>query len=317
MSAYNVVRNPTLATTSIYSAPRRQYQQIVQDYNPSLKALWTYMNPTGVPCFNSDMLEELHHSVHQLEKHKGMHFHENQWQPFDYCVIGSRHPKIFNLGGDLALFVELIRTRNREGLMQYGKLCIEGLYTRICGYNSSVITITMLQGDAFGGGLEFALSSNIIVAEKGSRLGFPEILFNLFPGMGAYTLLYRKVGMKITEELITSGNTYTAEDLAKMGVVDILVPQGEAEKYVFELMQKQKKHVNSSKSVYECRRHTDPIRYEEFEKIINTWVDAALRLNDQNLHIMRRLIHSQRHQQEQKLAAARNREAESQILVAA
>ena len=86
----------------------------------------------------------------------------------------------------------------------------------------------------------FALSSNIIVAEKGSRLGFPEILFNLFPGMGAYTLLYRKVGMKITEELITSGNTYTAEDLAKMGVVDILVPQGEAEKYVFELMQKQK-----------------------------------------------------------------------------
>ena len=202
MSAYNVVRNPTLATTSIYSAPRRQYQQIVQDYNPSLKALWTYMNPTGVPCFNSDMLEELHHSVHQLEKHKGMHFHENQWQPVDYCVIGSRHPKVFNLGGDLALFVELIRTRNREGLMQYGKLCIEGLYTRICGYNSSVITITMLQGDAFGGGLEFALSSNIIVAEKGSRLGFPEILFNLFPGMGAYTLLYRKVGMKITEDLI-------------------------------------------------------------------------------------------------------------------
>ena len=175
----------------------------------------------------------------------------------------------------------------------------------------------MLQGDAFGGGLEFALSSNIIVAEKGCRLGFPEILFNLFPGMGAYTLLYRKVGMKITEELITSGNTYTAEDLAKLGVVDILVPQGEAEKCVFELMQKQKKHINSSKSVYECRRHTDPIRYEEFEKIINTWVDAALKLNDQNLHIMRRLIHSQRHQQEQKLAAARNREAESQILVAA
>ena len=69
MSAYSVLRNSTLASTSIYSPPRRQYQQIVQDYNPSLKALWTYMNPTGVPCFNSDMLEELHHSVHQLEQH--------------------------------------------------------------------------------------------------------------------------------------------------------------------------------------------------------------------------------------------------------
>lgn len=51
----------------------------------------------------------------------------------------------------------------------------------------------MVQGDAFGGGLEFALSSNILVAEQGTRLGFPEILFNLFPGMGAYTFLYRKV----------------------------------------------------------------------------------------------------------------------------
>ena len=69
--------------------------------------------------------------------------------------------------------------------------------------------------------------------------------------------------------------------------------------------------------MYQCRRHTDPIRYEEFEKIIDTVVVAALMLNDQKLHIMRRLIHSQRHQQEQKLAAARNREAESQILVAA
>ncbi|MEY4022764.1 MAG: hypothetical protein RI960_1776, partial [Pseudomonadota bacterium] len=49
MSAYNVVQHSAVASTSIYTAPRRQYQQIVQDYNPSLKALWTYMNPTGVP----------------------------------------------------------------------------------------------------------------------------------------------------------------------------------------------------------------------------------------------------------------------------
>ena len=305
------------AASEIYSPPRRQYQQIVQDYNPSLKALWTYMKPKGVPCFNLDMLEELHHSVHQLELHNGKYLFEDQWQPVDYCIIGSKHPKVFNLGGDLSLFLELIKTRNREALMHYGRLCIEGLHTRISGYKSSVITITMLQGDAFGGGLEFALSSNIIVAEQGTRLGFPEILFNLFPGMGAYTLLYRKVGMKITEELITSGNTYTAEDLMKMGVVDALVPSGEAEKFIFELIQKQKKHVNATKSVFECRRHTNQIKYEEFEMIINTWVDAALKLNDQNLAIMRRLIYSQRHQLELKSAAARNRESSPSILVAA
>lgn len=317
MATCNVLTSSKLYEPSVYSPPRRQYHQITQDYNESLKALWTYMKPAGIPCFNLDMLEELHHNVKQIEQNDGMIFHEGAWRPINYCIFASRSPKVFNLGGDLALFIELIKNRDRDALMNYGRLCIEGLHTRINGYNSSVITITMVQGDAFGGGLEFALSSNIIVAEQGTRLGFPEILFNLFPGMGAYTLLYRKVGMKITEELISSGNIYKAEDLEKMGVVDILVPPGEAEKSVFELIQKQKKHVNASKAIYDCRRYTDPIKYEEFEKIICTWVDAAMRLNDQDLHMMRRLVYSQRHQQEQKLAASRAGDTLSPSLIAA
>lgn len=317
MTACNVLTSSEHDESSVYSPPRRQYHQITQDYNESLKALWTYLKPAGVPCFNLDMLEELHHNVKQIEQNDGMIFHEGSWKPINYCVFASRSPKVFNLGGDLALFIELIKNRDRDALMHYGRLCIEGLHTRINGYNSSVITISMVQGDAFGGGLEFALSSNILVAEQGTRLGFPEILFNLFPGMGAYTLLYRKVGMKITEELIASGNTYKAEDLEKMGVVDILVPPGEAEKSVFELIQKQKKHVNALKSIYDCRRYTDPVRYEEFEKIIKIWVDAALRLNDQDLHMMRRLVYSQRNQLEQKLAAQRADYALNPDLVAA
>lgn len=59
------------------------------------------------------------------------------------------------------------------------------------------------------------------------------------------------------------------------------------------------------KSIFDCRRYTDPVRYEEFEKIIKTWVDTALKLNDQDLHMMRRLVYSQRNQLEQKLAAQR------------
>ena len=121
MTVYNAIRDNEEAASKIYSPPRRQYQQIVQDYNPSLKALWTYMKPKGVPCFNLDMLEELHHSVHQLEQHNGKYLFEDKWQPVDYCIIGSKHPKVFNLGGDLSLFLELIKTRNRKALMHYGK----------------------------------------------------------------------------------------------------------------------------------------------------------------------------------------------------
>ena len=80
-----------------------------------------------------------------------------------------------------------------------------------------------MQGDALGGGFECALASDLIVAEERAQLGFPEILFNLFPGMGAYSLLSRRVGMKGAEKMILSARLYTAEELHELGVVDLLV----------------------------------------------------------------------------------------------
>ena len=287
--------------SSIYSPPRRQYQQISQEYTPALKTLWTYMNPTSVPCFNQNLVEELHHSFHLLDEHRGHYLHENSWQPVNYCVIGSRHPKVFNLGGDLALFIQLIREKDRESLMQYAELCIEAIYTRLVGFNASTMTISVVQGDALGGGFEFALSSNIIIAEQGTRLGFPEILFNMFPGMGAYSLLSRKVGTRITEDLVTSGNTYKAEDLHKLGVIDIVVPPGEGQKAAYDLIRKQEKQVNGLKTIYQCQRHVNPVTYAELQKITSLWVDTALRVSEKDLHMMRRLVNSQRYQQEMRI----------------
>jgi len=45
-------------------------------------------------------------------------------------------------------------------------------------------TISLAQGDALGGGFEAALSCSVIIAERRARFGFPEVMFNLFPGMG-------------------------------------------------------------------------------------------------------------------------------------
>ncbi len=289
------------SNADIYSPPRRQYQQIHQEYNPALKSLWTYMNPTSIPCFNQDLVEELHHSFHSLDAHGGHYLHENRWQPVNYCVIGSRHPKVFNLGGDLALFINLIREKNREALMHYAQLCVEAIYTRLVGFNASTITISVVQGDALGGGFEFALSSHLLIAEQGTRFGFPEILFNMFPGMGAYSLLSRKVGMRIAEDLITSGNTYKADELYKMGVVDILAAPGEGPKVAYDLIRKQEKQVNGMKSIYQCRQHINPVTYAELHRVISSWVDVALSVSEKDLSMMRRLVNSQRYQQEMRI----------------
>ena len=106
MTACNLLTPSADDESSVYSPPHRQYHQITHDYNESLKALWTYMTPAGVPCFNLDMLEELHHNVKLIEQNNGKILHEGAWRPINYCIFASRSPKVFNLGGDLALFIE-------------------------------------------------------------------------------------------------------------------------------------------------------------------------------------------------------------------
>jgi DSF synthase len=259
------------------------------------------MMPTNIPCFNQPLVEEIHHAFHLLDEKEGNFLYEESWQPVNYCVIASRHPKVFNLGGDLVLFMQLIREKNKEALMHYARLCIEAIYTRLTGFNAKAITLSVIQGDALGGGFEFALSSNIIIAEQGTRFGFPEILFNMFPGMGAYSLLSRKVGMRIAEDLITSGNTYKAEDLHKLGIIDIIAPVGEGKKVANDLMRKQEKHVNSLKNIYRCRQLVNPVSNTELQNVISAWVDAAMLISEKDLTTMRRLANSQRYQQEMRI----------------
>src|SRR5437879_6096232 len=120
---------------------------------------------------------------------------------------------------------------------------------------------------ALGGGFEPALSSNVIVAERRSRMGLPEILFNLFPGNGAYSLLARRVGMKRAEEMILSGRVYTAEEMHKAGVVDVLAEDGTGEAAVRDYIRRNERRRNGVQAVFSCRQHFQPVSYEDLPNI--------------------------------------------------
>ncbi len=273
--------------------PRRQFQQVDMEYDPAMRALWTYMKPIGIPSFNQDMIEELHYCFSELQRHQGLHIHEDEWKQVEFSVIASRRPGVFNLGGDLMLFLNLIREKDREGLLNYAMYCVDGIFTRITGYDASIVSISLVQGDALGGGFEFALASDIIVAEAGTRMGLPEILFNMFPGMGAYSFLARRVGMRKAEEMLFSGTIYSAEELAAIGVIDILAPTGEGEHVVRELIRKKSRQLNGARSIYQCRRQIWPVSHQELTQIASMWVDAALQIQEKDLQMMRRLLTAQ------------------------
>ena len=72
-------------------------------------------------------------------------------------------------------------------------------------------------------------------------MGLPEVLFGLFPGMGAYSFLCKRVPPHLAEKIMLEGNVYTSDEMHRMGVVDVLVPKGEGEAAVQELIRQQQR----------------------------------------------------------------------------
>jgi DSF synthase len=264
------------------------------EYEPEYAILWGFFNPQATPSFTVKLLEDIRKHDRLFESNGGRVFHEGEHRQVNYYVWGSRTKGVYNLGGDLAYFMQCIERHDRDALMDYATLCIDNLYPRIQNYLiPNLITISLVQGDALGGGFECALASDVIIAEEQTKMGLPEILFNLFPGMGAYSLLARRVGPRLAEQMMLSGNLYPATKLHEMGIVDMVVPEGQGEMAVYDYVQKVHKRRNGVMGTYQARQIVFPITREELMKITTIWVDAALRLDAKDLRVMARLVRSQ------------------------
>jgi DSF synthase len=126
-------------------------------------------------------------------------------------------------------------------------------------------------------------------------MGFPEILFNLFPGMGALTLLGRRVGMAQAEKMILGGDLFTAEALFDLGVVDVLAEPGDGVKAVYDYVRRDARSRNGSLALRAAREIIEPVSYDEIRRVTELWVDAAMRLEAKDLRMMERLIARQGH----------------------
>ncbi len=88
--------------------------------------------------------------------------------------------------------------------------------------------IVAVSGYAVGGGLEMALSADVIIAAEDAILGLPEVSRGLIPGGGGTQLLQRRAGPGVAAELIYSGRLVDAGEAERRGIVDRLVPLGRA-----------------------------------------------------------------------------------------
>jgi DSF synthase len=154
-------------------------------------------------------------------------------------------------------------------------------------------TIALVRGDAMGGGFEVALANDVIIAERSAKFALPEVLFNLFPGMGAYTLLARKLDVVRAERMILSGETYTADQLHEMGLVEVVAEDGQGEAALYDYIERHERQYTARQSIMRARQVAKPVSYEELNGIVEIWVDAALSLKSADVRKMQLIVKAQ------------------------
>lgn len=136
-------------------------------------------------------------------------------------VVTSSNAKAFCVGADLKerntfTDADLVAQRPRA----------RAAYTGVLELPMPVIAA--VDGYAFGGGLEIALSTDLIVAGEGATVGLTEVSVGVIPGGGGTQLLTRRVGYATAANLVLRARRIDAATALRLGVVDEVVPAGTA-----------------------------------------------------------------------------------------
>ena len=136
-------------------------------------------------------------------------------------VVSGHGERAFSAGSHIGEFEGL------RGRVAEGKLLLEKLVYRQLA-NLPMPTIAAIEGDALGGGLELALCCDIRIASERAKLGLPEVRLAVLPGSGGTQRLPRVVGPARAKELILTGRILGAAEAERIGLVNAVVPAGEA-----------------------------------------------------------------------------------------
>ena len=150
---------------------------------------------------------------------------------------------------------------------------IHSALNRIDG--SSLTTIAAVHGVTFGGGLELALTCDLIIADKSARFAFPELRLGLIPGFGGIPRLKRDVGNSVIRDLLLTGRSFNSTKAQQIGLVSQVVSEGEAlraARATATQMGKFDRHTAAT-----AKQFIKPIPYEELRREIDIFCDLFSR----------------------------------------
>lgn len=134
-------------------------------------------------------------------------------------VLTGAGGKAFAGGADIR---ELRERRGEQALLAINAT----MFQRVEDFPRPVIAA--IEGFALGGGCELAMACDVRIAGASSRFGFPEVTLGIFPGAGGTWRLPRLVGIGRAKELVLTGRLFDAAEAEELGLVEHVVPEGEA-----------------------------------------------------------------------------------------
>lgn len=197
----------------------KSYKTILVEEKEGIGYL-TLNRPEVRNAFNQEMIDELREALRLIDKDKEIR-----------VLIITGAGKAFQAGADIAelsLMDPMSILRWNEGIVRINA-ALERLRQPV---------IAAINGAAMGGGLELTISCTLRVIEESAKMALPEVKLGIIPGTGGTQRLPRLIGKGLAAELLLTGDVISAEDAYRVGLVNRVVPDGEAVEAAEELAQK-------------------------------------------------------------------------------
>jgi len=192
------------------------------------------------------------------------------------CIISSAQKRGFSAGADLReLFHGAIALPEKER-----NAGVRDFVERAHAVGNAIdaapfVTIAAVHGVCFGGGLELALTCDVIVADKMARFAFPELRLGLIPGFGGIPRLKRDLGNAFVRDLLLTGRSVNAARAQAVGLVAQLAGEGEALKVARATAAQITKFDATTRAV--AKKFLKPIPYAELKQEVEIFCELFAR----------------------------------------
>ncbi len=136
-------------------------------------------------------------------------------------IVTGQGDRAFVAGADIADMENMTPAEARE-FSEEG----QRVFARLSSFPG--VVIAAVNGYALGGGNELAMACDVRIASQNAKFGQPEVGLGIIPGFGGTQRLPKLVGVAKATELVVTGRTIDAQEAFQIGLVNKVVPKGEA-----------------------------------------------------------------------------------------